>query len=202
MTNAPRTNGALGYKIDLLFSNSVSGTSSPETMTEKNATYYIDECNRNGWTTAPVAPWFLKSYEVFSATSEMEVLERVMTLLDKTGIPYVYDNFMILVGTAHMSCTIRIYRNTGEYAKTRSPYSLTNSPIVSDMDTFIVEQDDMTRYFSELIRYIIENYSAEVVESFSYKDLDFGCYCQEPELYGDKPDAASAFQDECAELND
>jgi hypothetical protein len=124
MTNALRTNR---YKIDLLFSNSLSGTSSPETMTEKNATYYIQEAIHKKMTTAPEAPWVVLKHDVFSGSSEMEVLERVLVLLDKTGIPYSYSNFIIHIGTASRACTIEIYRNKGKYAKTRSPTSITTS---------------------------------------------------------------------------
>ena len=172
----------------------MSGTSSPETMTEKNATYYIQEAIRKNMTTAPEAPWVVLKHDVFSATSEMEVLERVLVLLDNTGIPYSYSNFIIHIGTASRACTIEIYRNKGKYAKTRSPTSITTSIILPDTDTFIVAQWDTTRYFGPLFRHIIENYSVEDIPSFTHEDLNYGLYCP----YSEEVEAAEEFHQECS----
>jgi hypothetical protein len=163
-------------------------------MTDKNATYYIEEAKSNKWTTAPEAPMVVITYNVFSGTSEMEVLERVLVLLDQTGIPYSYSNFIIHIGTARMCCTIEIYRNKGTNAKTHVPNSLTTSTILPDTDTFIIALWDRTRYFSLLFRYIIQNYSVENITQFTYEDLNYGLYCPEPT----QVDAALAFHEECS----
>ena len=164
------------------------------TMTEKNAAYYIEEAKRHKRTTAPEVPWVVTKHEVFSGTSEMEVLERVLVLLDKTGIPYHHSNFIITVGTYSRSCTIEIYRNTGKYAKKRSQCSIATSPIADDMNTYVVSQWDTTRYFNTLFRHIIENYSAEEVQPFTHEDLNYGLYCP----YSGEIAAAEAFHKECS----
>lgn len=148
-------------------------------MTEKNAAYYIEKAKYYKLTTAPEAPCVVRRYEVISGTSEMEVLERVLILLDKTGIPYSHSNFIIYVGTVSRSCTIEIYRNIGKHAKTHNPTSLKVSTILPDTNTFIVSQWDTTRYFGGLFCYIVENYSAEEIRPFTREDLNYGLYYPE-----------------------
>ena len=164
-------------------------------MTDRNATYYIEEAIRKSMTTAPEAPWVVTKYDVFSGTSEMEVLERVLTLLDKTGIPYSHSNFIITVGTASRSCTIEIYRNKGTHAKTRIPCSFNTSTIVPDTDTFIVSMWDTTRYFSQLFRHIIKNYSVEEIPPFTHEDLNYGLYCP----YSEEIEDSHLFHEECSQ---
>jgi len=165
-------------------------------MSYKNAAKTVKEAISMNQIVATEVPWFLSSYEVFSGTSELEVLERVLVLLDHAGIPYHYSNFMISIGIGSMTCTMNIYRNTG--MKTRSKYSLATSPILPDTNTYIVALWDNTRFFGNMLTYIIENYSAETIGSFTHEDLNFGCYCPEPELGGAEYVAANEFHEDCS----
>jgi hypothetical protein len=164
-------------------------------MTDRNATYYIEEAIRKRMTTAPEAPWVLRTYDIFPGTSEMEVLERVLTLLDRTGIPYSYSNFIITVGTASRSCTIEIHRNKGSHAKTHKPCSFFMSTIIEDPNTFIVSMWDTTRYFFQLFRHIIQNYSVEEIPPFTHEDLNYGLYCP----YSEEIEDSHLFHDECSQ---
>ena len=153
--------------------------------TRKTATNYIEEAIRFKRTTAPVPNGTPRSFGIFSGTSSLEVLERVLHMLDLTGIPYSYKHdFYIHVGTRSMNCTIEIYSNKGAYAKTRNQSSIAKAPIVPEMDTYIISMWDTTRFFGSLIRHIIENYSAEVIPPFTYKDMSFGLYCPEDSEMG------------------
>lgn len=167
-------------------------------MSYKNAANYVQEAISKNQIVATEVPWSLSSYEVFSGTSEMEVLERVLVLLDHAGIPYHYSNFMISIGIGNMTCSMNIYRNTGEYTKARSKYSRATSPILPDTNTYIVALWDTTRFFGNMLTYIIEDYSAETIGSFTHEDLNFGCYCPEPELEGAEYAAANEFHEECS----
>ena len=160
----------------------------------KNATNYIEEAIRFKRTTAPETLGTHRVFDVFSGTSSLEVLERVLQLLDLTGIPYSYHHdFYIHVGTRSMNCTIEIYSNKGAHAKTRSQYSIAKAPIVPEMDTYIIAMWDTTRFFGPLFRHIVENYSAEVIPSFTYRDTSFGLYCPEDHDI----DRAARFAEEC-----
>ena len=170
-------------------------------MPYKNAAHYVEEARRTNRITAPEAPWGLLSYEVFSGTSELEVFERVLVLLDQAGIPYECYNFMISVGIGSMNCTMDIYRNTGKHQKTRSKHSRATAPILPDANTYIVALWDTTRFFSRMLTYIIEDYSAETIGSFTHEDLNFGCYCPEPELGGAEYAAADEFHRECSSIS-
>jgi hypothetical protein len=163
-------------------------------MTKKNATIYIQEANRFKRITAPDITGPQKVYDVFSGTSSLEVLERVLHLLDLTGIPYsYYHNFIIRIGTNSMNCSIEIYSNNGAYAKTRSPFSTANTPIISNMDTFVIGMWDTTRFFRPLFNYIVENYSVEEIPRFTHLDSGFGIHCAEDY----DMDRAERFIDEC-----
>lgn len=167
------------------------------TTTKKNATTYIQEANRFNRTTAPEPFGPQRAYDVFSGTSSLEVLERVLHLLDLTGIPYSYDHsFIIRVGTGSMNCTFEIYSNNGAQAKPRSTYSTAKAPIVPGMDTFIIAMWDTNRFFSPLFRHIIENYSAEEIPRFTYKNPGFGIHCAEDY----EMDRAAKFAEECQTL--
>jgi hypothetical protein len=65
-----------------------------------------------------VLPFMKKHYEI-RAISEYELVERIKTLYDKIGIPYIYDNFTFhtLFRCGPGRCMFRIYRNEGEFAK-------------------------------------------------------------------------------------
>ena len=166
-------------------------------MTEKNATTYIQEANRFNRRTAPDISGAQKAYDVFSGTSSLEVLERVLHLLDLTGIPYsYYHDFVIRVGTGSMNCTFEIYSNKGAHAKPRSQYSTVKAPIVPGMDTFIISLWDTNRFFSPLFRHIVENYSAEDIPQFTYEDPGFGIHCDEDY----EMDRAAKFAEECQTL--
>jgi hypothetical protein len=165
--------------------------------TMKNATNYIEEAIRFKRTTAPDTLGTHRAFDVFSGTSSLEVLERVLQLLDKTGIPYSYNHdFYIHVGTGSMNCTIEIYSNKGAHAKTRSQYSIAKAPIIPEMDTYIIAMWDTTRFFGPLFRHIVENYSAEVIPPFTYRDTSFSLYCPEDH----EMDRAAKFAEECQTL--
>lgn len=167
------------------------------TTTKRNAAYYIGEAIRFNQTKAPEPLGTQRAYEVFSGTSSLEVLERVLHLMDLTGIPYSYNyDFVIRVGTGSMSCTLEIFSNTGAYAKPRDQYSIAKAPIVSGMDTFIIAMWDSTRFFGPLFRHIMENYSAKEIPRFTYQDPTFTLYCPEE----DDMDRATRFAEECQSL--
>ena len=170
------------------------GHTRPKT-TMKNATNYIEEAIRFKRTTAPDTLGTHRAFDVFSGTSSLEVLERLLHILDKTGIPYSHSNFIITVGTASRSCTIEIYRNKGTHAKTRIPCSFNTSTIVPDTDTFIVSMWDTTRYFSQLFRHIIKNYSVEEIPPFTHEDLNYGLYCP----YSEEIEDSHLFHEECSQ---
>jgi hypothetical protein len=163
-------------------------------MTQKNATTYIQEAIRFNKTMAPEPFSPQRAYDVFSGTSSLEVLERVLHLLDLTGIPYSYNHdFIIRVGTRSMNCTFEIYSNKGVQAKTRSTYSTAKAPIVPGMDTFIIAMWDTNRFFSPLFRHIVDNYSAEEIPQFTCRDPGFRLYCAEDY----EMDRAAKFVEEC-----
>jgi hypothetical protein len=125
---------------------------------------------------------FLKKFEVFSADSVIEVVDRLFVLLKNTkGIKYDFSpyKFVVYVETERgiLNCVLNIYRNDGEYKKTRDKYSTSTSPLLPDKPEFVVEMDDLTRYFNKLFLYISEQYSAETIAPFSDKDLNYGLYC-------------------------
>jgi hypothetical protein len=162
--------------------------------TMKNATTYIEEAIRFKRTTAPDTLGTHRAFDVFSGTSSLEVLERVLHMLDKTGIPYSYHHdFYIHVGTGSMNCTIEIYSNKGAHAKTRSQYSNAKAPIIPEMDTYIIAMWDTTRFFGPLFRHIMENYSTEEIPRFTYRDMSFSLYCPEDH----EIERAARFAEEC-----
>lgn len=163
------------------------------TTTKRNAAYYIGEAIRFKRTTAPEPLGTQRAYEVFSGTSSLEVLERVLHILDLTGIPYSYHyDFVIRIGTGSMNCSLEIYSNKEPYAKTRDQYTIAKAPIVPGMDTFIIAMWDSTRFFGPLFRHIMENYSAEVIPPFTYQAV----YCSEK----DEMDRVARFTEECQRI--
>jgi hypothetical protein len=167
------------------------------TATKKNAAFYVGEAIRFKKTTAPDISGTQRAYDVFSGISSLEVLERVLHLLDRTGIPYsYYHDFVVRVGTGSMNCTLEIYINKGPQTKTRTPYSTAKAPIVPGMDTFVIALWDSNRFFSPLFRYIVDNYSAEEIATFTYEDSEFGIHCDEDY----EMDRAAKFAEECRTL--
>lgn len=186
----------VGGKLISFFLEWMRGTRAQKTTmtTKKTATNYIEEANRFNRTTAPETSGTHRAFDVFSGTSSLEVLERVLHMLDLTGIPYSYHHdFYIHVGTGSMNCTIEIYSNKGAHAKTRSQYSTSKAPIVPEMDTYIIAMWDTTRFFGPLFNHIVENYSAEAIPPFTTKDMSFGLYCPEDQDI----DRAAIFAEEC-----
>jgi hypothetical protein len=95
-----------------------------------------------------------------------------------------------------MNCTLEIYNNKGPQTKTRTPYSTAKAPIVPGMDTFVIALWDSNRFFSPLFRYIVDNYSAEEIATFTYEDSEFGIHCDEDY----EMERAAKFAEECRTL--
>jgi hypothetical protein len=127
----------------------------------------------------PLVMRFTRGYNIVQKDSAQEVIDRIHTLLQAAaGITYTYYCFRFTICVENKCCEINIYRNMGEFKKPRITGVFTSEMIPdSDKQQFAIEYEDMTRYFSQLFSYIIDNYSAESPESFSADDLNYGCYC-------------------------
>jgi hypothetical protein len=125
---------------------------------------------------APFVHKFLRWHSIVEAESVEEVMDRLDELLrNVTGITYEksFCKFNVRVknyrGMQH--CEIIIYCNEGEHKKSMQT--------ASDNDgkpQFVIEYYDTSRYFTELFRYMIDNYSADTIRPFSEADLNYGLY--------------------------
>jgi len=149
------------------------------------------------------APKFLKHMEIIQADSEDELIERITALLaNATGITYTYSHFDFTFGISTITarplcCGLNIYRNTGQYKRTRDTYS-TAPPLAEDKPEFIIELDDLTRYFNNIFKYIVTNYAAETIAPFSAEDLNYGLYCP----HYDDVDEDDDYYDELKEVQE
>ena len=149
----------------------------------------IARVSLNQLPTAPNVYRFLKNYEIFEGENEAEIVSRIQRLLSHTeGISYSYYNYVFIISVQTKrgvkECRLNIFRNAGEFTKLRSKYSQ-GPPISGDKLQFVVEMDDLTRYFGELFIYIVMNYSAETIAPFSEHNLNYGLYCPD---YTDEED--------------
>ena len=143
-------------KIDLLFFNkSIAYWSTPMTTTMQN----------NFYKTANAVPWFvLPSHNIFPSESEHELVNRLKRLFDESGIVYTYTHFMFQF--YNDSAILTIYRNEGEYTRTRDKHMDNSIAIPDDKLNFVIELDDRTRKYSSIFVHILENYEAETAALF------------------------------------
>jgi len=124
---------------------------------------------------APEVTPYLKRFEIVEAESEEEVIERITMLLNKTtGImcTYSYCVFNATVNTRRgvLHCQLKLYRNTGEYKKE-------SASLTGEKPQFVIELEDLSRYFTNLFNYVVSNYAADTIVPFSEDDLNYGLYC-------------------------
>jgi len=137
----------------------------------------------------PLVCKYLRNYQIIQADSPEALIVRLDKLLSNVkGITYVYNysRFNIECPSKRkkeetLGCNINIYINDGPEKKTPIKYDVTYLSLVSDKMEFIIEHEDLTRYFVHLFRYITENYFAETIASFSSDDIDYWCYCPDYE---------------------
>jgi hypothetical protein len=125
---------------------------------------------------APLVHKFLRWHSIVEAETVEEVMERVDALLrNVTGITYEKSFFKFDVGVKNyrgmQHCEIIIFRNEGEYKKPMLTASKNDGN-----PQFVIEYYDISRYFTELFRYMIDNYSADTIRPFSDGDLNYGLY--------------------------
>jgi hypothetical protein len=132
--------------------------------------------------TAPDVYKYLKKFEIVAAESDMDVVDRLHQLLRNVrGISYTYSGFRFGISVEMRSgqkdCLLNIYTNAGEHKKHRQTGLFTSEPFQTDKNQFVIEMDDLTRYFGNLFIYIVENFSKETIIPFSADDLNYGLYC-------------------------
>jgi hypothetical protein len=125
---------------------------------------------------APLVHRFLRWNSIVEAENVEEVIERVDALLrNVTGITYTKSFCKFVVGVKNyrgmQQCEIIIYRNDGEHKKPMLTASKNDGN-----PQFAIEYYDTSRYFTELFRYMIDNYSADTIRPFSDGDLNYGLY--------------------------
>ena len=125
---------------------------------------------------APLVNRFLRWHSIVQEETVEQVMERLDALLrNVTGIRYKKTfGFKFDVGVTNsrgkQHCEINIFRNEGEHKK-----SMITSE-VEGIPQFVIEYYDLSRYFTELFRYMIDNYSADTIRPFSKDDLNYGLY--------------------------
>jgi len=127
----------------------------------------------------PLVNRFTRGCNIVQEDSAQEVLDRIDALLRAvSGITYTYFRFKFTICVENKSCEINIYRNMGEFKQPKIT-GWFSSEMIPDggKPQFAIEYEDLTRYFSGLFSYIMNNYSAESPATFSADDLNYGCYC-------------------------
>ena len=125
---------------------------------------------------APLVYKFLRWHSIVEGENAEEVMDRLDELLrNVTGITYTKSGFTFNVGVKNergkQCCNILVFRNDGEHKKPMQTASDND-----EKPQFVIEYYDLSRYFTELFRYIIDNYSADTIRSFSKEDLNYGLY--------------------------
>jgi len=124
----------------------------------------------------PLVHRFLRWHSIVQEETVEQVMERLDVLLrNVTGIRYKKTfGFKFEVGVTNYRgkqyCEILIFRNEGEHKKPMITSEVEGKP------QFVIEYYDTSRYFTELFRYIIDNYSADTIRPFSSEDLNYGLY--------------------------
>jgi hypothetical protein len=115
---------------------------------------------------------------ILKADSAEAIVARMKALLDNaTGISYSYDyyNFNIIDDTGK-DCCVKIFMNAGPEKKTESKFYMAPECLEDNLE-FVVEFNDLTRFFSNLFTYMVQNYYAETIARFSTETLSYWLYC-------------------------
>ena len=118
-------------------------------------------------------------YAIIKADSAEGIVARMKALLDNaTGITYTYHSYRFnIFDDTGKDCSVNIFINAGPEKKTVSQFYMTPECLDEDKIEFVVEFIDLARFFRSIFKYIVENYYAETIASFSSQSLDYWLYC-------------------------